>query len=94
MLFKNNYEANGVIYNKFGKDFKVYALKSVVMSAGTMNTPKILMSSGIGPAHQLASLKVNTQQIWLYQFQKYPHVVQILYSKLHNSRNILVIDLK
>lgn len=59
MLFKNNYEANGVVYKKFDRVLKVYALKSVVMSAGTLNTPKILMLSGIGPAHQLKSLKVN-----------------------------------
>lgn len=59
MLFKNNYEANGVVYKKFDTVFKVYALKSVVMSAGTLNTPKILMLSGIGPAHELKSLKVN-----------------------------------
>lgn len=58
MLFKNSYEANGVIYNKFEKIFRVYASKSVVISAGTLNTPKILMSSGIGPAHELKSLKV------------------------------------
>lgn len=59
MLFKNNYEANGVEYNKFNRVFKVYALKSVVMSAGTLNTPKILMSSGIGPTHKLTQLNVN-----------------------------------
>lgn len=59
MLFKNNYEANGVVYKKSDKVFKVYASKSVVISAGTLNTPKILMSSGIGPAHQLTQLKVN-----------------------------------
>lgn len=59
MLFKNNYEANGVVYKKFDTVFKVYARKSVVISAGTLNTPKILMLSGIGPEHELKSLKVN-----------------------------------
>lgn len=59
MLFKHNYEANGVMYNRFDKVFKVYAQKSVVISAGTLNTPKILLLSGIGPAHQLEPLKVN-----------------------------------
>lgn len=59
MLFKNNYEANGVEYNKFNRVFKVYALKSVIMSAGTLNTPKILMSSGIGPRLKLTPLNVS-----------------------------------
>lgn len=59
MLFKHNYEANGVIYKRFDQVYKVYAFKSVVISAGTLNTAKILLSSGIGPAHQLNPLKVN-----------------------------------
>jgi choline dehydrogenase-like flavoprotein len=58
VLFKNNYEANGVEYSKFNKIFNVYALKSVVISAGALNTPKILILSGVGPANQLRSLQV------------------------------------
>ncbi|XP_022162632.1 glucose dehydrogenase [FAD, quinone]-like isoform X4 [Myzus persicae] len=58
VLFKYNYEANGVMYNRFDQVYKVYALKSVVMSAGTLNTAKILLSSGIGPAHQLKPLEI------------------------------------
>lgn len=50
-----------MLYKRFNKIFKVNALKSVVLSAGTLNTPKILMLSGIGPAHQLISLKVKTK---------------------------------
>lgn len=61
MLFKNNFEANGVMYNKFNRVVKVHALKSVVISAGTLNTPQILMSSGIGPADQLIPLKVRNK---------------------------------
>ncbi|XP_060861214.1 ecdysone oxidase-like isoform X3 [Metopolophium dirhodum] len=58
VLFKHNFEANGVMYNRFDQVYKVHALKSVVMSAGTLNTAKILLSSGIGPAHQLKPLKI------------------------------------
>lgn len=58
MLFKHNYEANGVMYKRFDQVLKVYAHKSVVMSAGTLNTAKILLLSGIGPAQQLKPLKV------------------------------------
>lgn len=65
MLFINSYEANGVIYHKFDRSFRVYASKSVVISAGTLNTPKILMSSGIGPAHQLEPLKVYLKMYYL-----------------------------
>lgn len=68
MLFKNNYEANGVEYSKFNQIFNVYALKSVVMSAGALNTPKILMLSGVGPANQLRSLQVNENKFYFYFF--------------------------
>lgn len=67
MLFKNNYEANGVEYRKFNQIFNVYALKSVVMSAGTLNTPKILMSSGVGPANQLTPLQVNERGLFFFK---------------------------
>ncbi|XP_050542948.1 glucose dehydrogenase [FAD, quinone]-like isoform X2 [Daktulosphaira vitifoliae] len=58
ILFKSNYEAQGVIYTKYGHSFKVLASKSVVISAGTLNTPKILLNSGIGPVNQLKTLKI------------------------------------
>ncbi|XP_016657101.1 glucose dehydrogenase [FAD, quinone] isoform X2 [Acyrthosiphon pisum] len=58
VLFKHNFEANGVMYNRFDQVYKVHALKSVVMSAGTLNTAKILLLSGIGPANQLKPLKI------------------------------------
>lgn len=53
------------MYHKFNRIFKAYASQSVVLSAGTLNTPKILMLSGIGPAHQLVPLKVNKNQLFL-----------------------------
>jgi choline dehydrogenase-like flavoprotein len=66
VLFKHNYEANGVMYKRFDQVFKVYALKSVVMSAGTLNTAKILLLSGIGPAQQLKPLKVKNIFIFIF----------------------------
>ncbi|XP_050421956.1 glucose dehydrogenase [FAD, quinone]-like [Adelges cooleyi] len=58
VMFRNNYEARGVVYSKFGKSFKVFASKSIVISAGALNTPKILMNSGVGPVDQLKPLKI------------------------------------
>lgn len=57
-----------MIYNKFDRTFRVYAFKSVVITAGTLNTPKILMASGIGPANQLISLKV-FMIMYFYKFR-------------------------
>lgn len=53
VLIKDGYEAYGVQYRKFGKKYKVRANKGVVLSAGVVGTPKILMLSGIGPEKHL-----------------------------------------
>ncbi|XP_021933322.1 glucose dehydrogenase [FAD, quinone]-like isoform X2 [Zootermopsis nevadensis] len=55
VLIKDGYEAYGVQYRKFGKKYKVRAKKAVIMSAGVVGTPKILMLSGIGPEKHLRS---------------------------------------
>jgi len=53
-----NYEAYGVEYDRHGKRRTAFAKKEVILSAGSIQSPKILMLSGIGPAHDLAALGV------------------------------------
>lgn len=52
--------AKGVEYVSNGDKIvkKVYARKEVVVSAGTIDSPKLLMLSGIGPVEQLAKARI------------------------------------
>ena len=48
-----NGRATGVEYVLGGKTRVIHARREVIMSAGAINTPKLLMLSGIGPAAEL-----------------------------------------
>lgn len=50
--------ASGVNVHISEKKYKIYARKGVILSAGTLNSPKILQLSGIGPAELLKSLEI------------------------------------
>lgn len=45
--------AIGVEFIKGGRTEKIYAEREIILSAGSFNTPKLLMLSGIGPADHL-----------------------------------------
>ncbi|XP_037039112.1 glucose dehydrogenase [FAD, quinone]-like [Bradysia coprophila] len=45
----------GLVYEKNGFEFEVLATKAVILSAGTIGTPLILLSSGIGPQKDLVN---------------------------------------
>lgn len=50
--------AYGVEFLKNGKSYKIKAKKEVVLSAGAINSPQLLMLSGIGPAEHLHEIGV------------------------------------
>lgn len=57
IIIENN-KAVGVEFQYNDKVQVVKARKEVIVSAGTENTPKLLMLSGIGPQKELKKLKV------------------------------------
>lgn len=48
----------GVELEKFGLKLKILAKKEVILSAGALNSPQLLMVSGIGPKEHLESLNI------------------------------------
>ena len=46
-------KAVGVSFSKKGKSFTVRADKEVILSAGALNSPQILLRSGVGPADEI-----------------------------------------
>ncbi|XP_047024771.1 ecdysone oxidase-like [Helicoverpa zea] len=61
ILIENN-TAVGVQALSDGKELFFYADKEVILSAGTFNTPKLLLLSGIGPKEVLAEFEIEAVQ--------------------------------
>lgn len=59
VLDKSTKTAKGVQIYKNGKVKHVYAAKEVIVSAGAINTPQLLMLSGIGPAEHLVQHNID-----------------------------------
>lgn len=68
MLLKPNNEAYGVKYERHGKHKVAFAKKEVILSAGSIDSAKLLMLSGIGPRDHLESLGVRLECINICSF--------------------------
>lgn len=54
----NTKTATGVEFMRFNRKYVVKAKKEVIVSAGTINSPQLLMLSGIGPKNHLKDKKI------------------------------------
>ncbi|XP_031629976.1 glucose dehydrogenase [FAD, quinone]-like [Contarinia nasturtii] len=59
VLFNKGRRAHGVEFVRDGKFHKVYARKEVILSAGAINSPQLLMLSGIGPLDQMIAHNIS-----------------------------------
>ncbi|XP_067123030.1 glucose dehydrogenase [FAD, quinone]-like [Centruroides vittatus] len=53
IVFDQYKVARAVRFERFGKSFIVYARKEIIVSAGVVNSPQLLMLSGVGPREDL-----------------------------------------
>ena len=51
---------SGLVYMRGGERHEVSVAKEVVLSGGAINSPQLMMLSGIGPEHHLRSLGIDT----------------------------------
>ncbi|KAJ9660479.1 hypothetical protein H2201_006901 [Coniosporium apollinis] len=58
ILFDEKNKANGVLVNTGGFEYQISATKEVILSAGVMRSPQLLMVSGIGPRQTLEELGI------------------------------------
>ncbi|XP_055691276.1 glucose dehydrogenase [FAD, quinone]-like [Lutzomyia longipalpis] len=59
VIIDDDGEVRGVRMNLRGRrELKAYATKEVILSAGSINTPQLLMLSGIGPAEHLQKMGI------------------------------------
>lgn len=59
LLISENKHIYGVEVFSFGKYKNIFSKKEVVVSAGAINSPKLLMLSGIGPKEHLKDIGIN-----------------------------------
>ncbi|XP_053203388.1 glucose dehydrogenase [FAD, quinone]-like [Panonychus citri] len=58
ILFNDFKKAIGVQFDRFSLTHVVYARNEIIISGGSINSPQLLMLSGIGPAEHLASMGI------------------------------------
>lgn len=58
VLFDNHKRAIGVEFDRRGQRHQVRARREVILSAGAINSPQLLMLSGVGPAEHLIQMGI------------------------------------
>ncbi|XP_055306499.1 glucose dehydrogenase [FAD, quinone]-like [Sitodiplosis mosellana] len=62
VLIDGTNTATGVEFDFDGDSYTAYASKEVILSAGVIESPKLLMLSGVGPADQLEALDITVKK--------------------------------
>ncbi|XP_059607738.1 glucose dehydrogenase [FAD, quinone]-like [Phlebotomus argentipes] len=85
VLLNDNGDAEGVEFQYKDKTFTVKSSKETILSAGSINTPQILMNSGIGPKKHLESLGIDVKKDLSVGLNLQDHIFIPFYLKFHTS---------
>lgn len=75
----------GVVFTKKHKQYRVMARKEVILSAGAINSPQIMLLSGLGPKEHL-------EQVGVRVVKDIPGVGQNLQDHVSTSGNLFLVD--
>ncbi|KAJ8958473.1 hypothetical protein NQ318_002265 [Aromia moschata] len=59
LINEDTKQTYGVIFNKFGTDKTVYIDREVILCAGSLASPQLLMLAGVGPREHLEDVGIN-----------------------------------
>ncbi|XP_059619918.1 glucose dehydrogenase [FAD, quinone]-like isoform X1 [Phlebotomus argentipes] len=80
-------EVEGVELSLKDKKFNVKSTRETIMSAGTVNTPQLLMLSGIGPKAHLDEMKIPVKKDLAVGKNLQDHFAIPIYIGFHKNRN-------
>ncbi|KAL5289991.1 hypothetical protein ACFFRR_009778 [Megaselia abdita] len=86
---KGNHAQSVTFVYKNGDEVTVKAHKEIILSAGALNTPQLLLLSGVGPREHLKKLNIPLKQELPVGHNLQDHIIIPMYFKLKNSKTKL-----
>ncbi|KAF6203105.1 hypothetical protein GE061_003520 [Apolygus lucorum] len=81
--------ATGVTFIRYGEEISIRARKEVIVSGGAVNSPQLLMLSGIGPAEHLTQLGIPViQDLRVGDNTQSPLMIPVLFTQSAGNFNL------